>query len=102
MKIQSIETFEVSVPLIKPFKTALRTVTTAYSIYVVITDEAGRKGYGEAPPTHVITGETLVSIKHTIDQILASVLLGKDLVNAEQLFTILHETIIGNTSAKSE
>ena len=101
MKIQSIETFEVSVPLIKPFKTALRTVTTAYSIYVVITDEAGRKGYGEAPPTHAITGETLVSIKHTIDQILAPVLLGKDLANTEQLFTILHETIIGNTSAKA-
>ena len=101
MKIQSIETFEVSVPLIKPFKTALRTVTTAYSIYVVITDESGRKGYGEAPPTHVITGETLISIKHTIDTILAPALIGKDLANSEQLFTILHETIIGNTSAKA-
>ena len=43
IKIQSIETVEVSVPLIKSFKTSLRTVTTAYSIYVVITDEAGRK-----------------------------------------------------------
>ena len=101
MKIQSIETFEVSVPLVKPFKTALRTVTTAHSIYVVMTDEAGRKGYGEAPPTHVITGETLISIKHTIDAILAPALIGKDLANAEQLFTILHETIIGNTSAKA-
>ena len=83
MKIKCIETFEVSVPLIKPFKTALRTVTTAQAIYVVMTDEEGRKGYGEAPPTHVITGETLVSIKHTIDYILAPVLLGKDLANAE-------------------
>ena len=101
MKIQSIETFEVSVPLVKPFKTALRTVTTAHSIYVVMTDEVGRKGYGEAPPTHVITGETLISIKHTIDAILAPALIGKDLANAEQLFTILHETIIGNTSAKA-
>lgn len=101
MKIQSIETFEVSVPLVNPFKTALRTVTTAHSIYVVMTDEAGRKGYGEAPPTHVITGETLISIKHTIDAILAPALIGKDLANAEQLFTILHETIIGNTSAKA-
>ena len=101
MKIQSIETFEVSVPLVKPFKTALRTVTTARSIYVVMTDETGRKGYGEAPPTHVITGETLVSIKHTIGAILAPALTGKDLANTEQLFTILHETIVGNTSAKA-
>ncbi|WP_431030546.1 dipeptide epimerase [Lysinibacillus sp. LZ02] len=101
MKIQSIETFEVAVPLIKPFKTALRTVTTAQSIYVVVTDEAGKKGYGEAPPTHVITGETLVSIKHTIDHILAPVLIGKDLMHSERVFTVLHETIIGNTSAKA-
>ena len=101
MKIQSIKTFEVSVPLVKPFKTALRTVTTAHAVYVVVTDDEGRKGYGEAPPTHVITGETLVSIKHTIDQILAPVLLGKDLANTEQLFATLHETIIGNTSAKA-
>lgn len=50
MKVESIETFEVSVPLVKPFKTALRTVTTAHahSIYVVMIDEEGRKGYGEA------------------------------------------------------
>ena len=100
MKIQSIETFEVAVPLVKPFKTALRTVTTAQSIYVVITDETGRKGYGEAPPTHVITGESLVSIRHTIDGILAPALIGNELVNSERLFTILHQTIVGNTSAK--
>lgn len=101
MKIQSIVTFEVEVPLVKPFKTALRTVTTAHSIYVIVTDETGRKGYGEAPPTHVITGETLVSIRHTIENILAPVLLGRDLTNSEDLFTILHQTIIGNTSAKA-
>lgn len=101
MKIQSIETFDVAVPLVKPFKTALRTVTTAQSIYVVITDEMGRKGYGEAPPTHVITGDTLVSIRHTIENILAPVLIGRDLTNSEGLFKLLHQTIVGNTSAKA-
>lgn len=101
MNIQSIETFEVAVPLIKPFKTALRTVTKAQSIYVVITDTAGRKGYGEAPPTHVITGDTLVSIRHIIDEILAPKLIGESFHNPERLFNILHTTIVGHTSPKA-
>lgn len=64
MKITKIETFRVAVPLIKPFKTALRTVTIADSVYVKITCENGIVGWGEAPPTLVITGDSLKTSKH--------------------------------------
>jgi L-Ala-D/L-Glu epimerase len=58
MKIQQIETYRTAVPLVKPFKTALRTVEVAESIVVKITCDNGIIGWGEAPPTVVITGDS--------------------------------------------
>lgn len=45
-------------PLKKPFKTALRTVYNAESVIVKITFDNGLTGWGEAPPTVVITGDS--------------------------------------------
>ncbi|MGV2619680.1 UNVERIFIED_CONTAM: dipeptide epimerase [Halobacillus marinus] len=101
MKIASIDTYPIAVPLHKPFKTALRTVTVAQSIYVKVTCDNGITGWGEAPPTHVITGESLVSIEHTIRTILAPVLLGESVLNRDTLFGALHASCVGNTSAKA-
>lgn len=99
--IQSIETFDVAVPLTKPFKTALRTVTTAYSVYVKVTTDDGYIGYGEAPPTHVITGESLASIRYAINEIIAPRLIGLPVLDSEQIFQKLNTALIGNTSAKA-
>lgn len=101
MIIRSIETFQIAVPLKKAFKTALRTVTVAEAIYIRILLDDGRIGYGEAPPTHVITGESLASIKFAIDQVFTPLLVGKDLRNHEQLFQALHQSMVRNTSAKA-
>ncbi len=101
MIIRQIETFQVAVPLKKAFKTALRTVTVAEAIYVRIQLEDGREGYGEAPPTHVITGESLASIQFAIEKVFKPILIGKDLRYHDQLFQALHLSIVRNTSAKA-
>ncbi|MYL33876.1 dipeptide epimerase [Pontibacillus yanchengensis] len=101
MNIESIETYPVAIPLKKPFKTALRTVTVAESIYVKVTCDDGTVGWGEAPPTHVITGESLFSIKETIEHILKSAILGMTLLERENVFYTLHKATVGNTSAKA-
>lgn len=101
MKIHSIELGTVAVPLRKPFKTALRTVHTAYSTYVKITTEDGKIGWGEAPPTHVITGDSMGSIAYAIEEVIAPKLIGMDIRNRSELFAILHKTMVGNTSAKA-
>ncbi len=101
MMIRSIETFPVAVPLTKPFKTALRTVTIAESIFVKISTEDGFVGWGEAPPTHVITGESLGSIRFAIDQVIGPQLLGLTLQHAERIFQKLHRSMVGNSSAKA-
>ncbi|WP_342567296.1 dipeptide epimerase [Psychrobacillus sp. FSL K6-4046] len=101
MKIQAIETFYVAVPLTKPFKTALRTVTTAFSVVVKVTSDEGKVGYGEAPPTHVITGESLESIQYAINEIISPQLIGLSLLEKEIIFQKLHKVLVRNTSAKA-
>ncbi|MEH6941402.1 mandelate racemase/muconate lactonizing enzyme family protein [Bacillus sp. JJ722] len=100
MIIRDIETFPLSVPLIKPFKTALRTVVTAESIVVKISCDNGIVGWGEAPPTHVITGDSLASIKGAIETIYKPFIVGKNLLQYEALFQDLHATLVGNSSVK--
>ncbi|MGN1387771.1 MAG: dipeptide epimerase [Bacillus sp. (in: firmicutes)] len=101
MMIKQIETYRLSVPLIKPFKTALRTVETAETIIVKVICENGITGFGEAPPTHVITGDSLYSIETTIQHIFKPFLIGKDVRLFEKVFQGLHSLVIGNTSAKA-
>lgn len=101
MKIQSIQLYTVAVPLRKPFKTALRTVHTAYSTYVKVTTDNGKSGWGEAPPTHVITGDSMASIAYAIEEVLAPKLVGMDIRNRTELFKVLQNTIIRNSSAKA-
>src|SRR3546814_8458199 len=58
MKITDIRFGMLRVPLKTPFKTALRTVETVEDIVVSIHTDTGHVGYGEAPATAVITGDT--------------------------------------------
>lgn len=101
MLIRSIETIQVAVPLTKPFKTALRTVHTAYAVYVKVTGDNGFVGWGEAPPTHVITGDSLGSITYAIEEVIAPQLIGLDVRQREVLFNALKRSIVRNTSAKA-
>ncbi|PYZ92385.1 dipeptide epimerase [Salipaludibacillus keqinensis] len=101
MIIEDIHTKRMAVPLKKPFKTALRTLEVAESVVVTIHCDNGMTGFGEAPPTVVITGESLDSIQAAIQQTLKPALLGMDVTNFEHIFHILHGSLVGNTSAKA-
>ena len=55
MKITDIRLGMISVPLRVPFKTALRSVSSVDDVIVEIHTDTGAVGYGEAPPTGIIT-----------------------------------------------
>ena len=101
MKITGIQTGEVRVPLHTPFKTALRTVDSVHDVAVRIETDMGLAGYGEAPPTAVITGETRAGIKAAIRECITPVLLGRTVDNLEHTLALLHQTMVKNTSAKA-
>lgn len=62
MRITDIRLAKLSVPLRVPFKTALRTVHSVEDVIVEIHTDTGLVGYGEAPPTGAITGDTTGAI----------------------------------------
>ncbi|MFT9599321.1 mandelate racemase/muconate lactonizing enzyme family protein [Mesobacillus sp.] len=101
MIIEKIETYRNAVTLKKPFKTALRTVTVAEAIFMKITCDNGIIGWGEAPPTLVITGDSLVSIEGAINDVIKPFLLKKNLLNFEAIFQGLKTILVNNTSAKA-
>ena len=101
LKITSIRIGEISVPLRTPFKTALRTVTSVEDIIIEIHTDTGNVGFGEAPPTGVITGDTKGSIIGAIRDHIAKAIVGMDLENFEEIHLKLDKSIIKNTSAKA-
>ncbi|PLR95205.1 dipeptide epimerase [Bacillus sp. T33-2] len=101
MIIEKIESCRVAVPLNKPFKTALRTVTVAEAVIVKITCDNGITGWGEAPPTHIITGDSLGSIEAVIQGVLKPFLLKKNLLDYESVFHGMHMVLVGNPSPKA-
>lgn len=101
MIIKNIEVFEISVPLVTPFKTALRTVNSINDIVVKITSDTGEVGYGEAAPTAVITGESKESIKSSIIKYIKPSIIGLEITDLEIIMEKLHNSILKNTSAKA-
>lgn len=101
MQIRTVETFLVSSLLRKPFITALRTVHTVQSVIIKLTTDNGLIGWGEAVPTHVITGDCIGGIRYVIDNVLAPLLIGQDIIQREVIMERMQQAIIGNTSAKA-
>ena len=101
MKITDIKLGHISVPLKKPFKTALRTVESVEDIIVRIETDTGHIGYGEAPPTGVITGDTTGAIIGAIEDHIKKHLIGMDIENMEEIMLKLDKSIVNNTSAKA-
>jgi len=101
MKIQEIAIGTIRIPLVTPFRTALRTVDSINDLIVKITADDGSVGFGEAPPTAVITGDTKESIEAAIRGYLAPAVVGMELQNLDEIMRRMEKAIAKNTSAKA-
>ena len=101
MRIQEIAIGYVNIPLVTPFKTALRTVDSVNDLIVKITADDGTEGFGEAPPTAVITGDTKESIEAAIRYYIAPAILGMDLEDLPAIMEKMEHCLAKNTSAKA-
>ncbi len=101
MIITDIKMKQISVPLRTPFITALRTVNSVEDIIVEIYTDTGNIGFGEAPPTGVITGDTTGAIMGAIEDHIKKSIIGMSIENFEELMLKLNNCIIKNTSAKA-
>ena len=101
MKITAVHLYTMKIPLLTPFKTALRTVENMENVVVTLETDEGALGFGEAPPTAVITGDTIPSIAGAIRDFLAPKILGREVTNADEMHDAIEGAMVHNTSAKA-
>jgi o-succinylbenzoate synthase len=101
MKITGFSLFMLNVPLVTPFKTALRTVTGVQDIVLRVETDTGQTGYGEAPPTAVITGDTHRSIIEALRAYIMPPLIGRDITDLEDITQSIQGAMVHNSSAKA-
>lgn len=101
MKITAVRLGQIAVPLRVPFKTALRTVDSVRDVVVEIDTDTGEKGFGEAPPTGVITGDTTGAIIGAIQDHITGKLIGRDVDEFEDVIQEVQKAVVHNTSAKA-
>ena len=101
MKISCIRLGRITVPLRTPFQTALRRVAAVRDVVVILESDEGLLGFGEAPPTAAITGETEGSILSAISEHIAPALLGREVLAREENAAAVQAAIRHNASAKA-
>ena len=101
MKITEIEFGKLKMPLKTPFKTALRTIDCMEDVVIILHTDTGQRGFGSAPATALITGETHGSIIEAIRTVIMPAIVGEDVDNLNRVVHLLQQSIVGNFSAKA-
>jgi L-alanine-DL-glutamate epimerase-like enolase superfamily enzyme len=101
MKITEVHIGKLLIPLKKPFKTALRSTDAVFTNILEIRTDTGVSGYGEAPPTAVITGDTDESIRGAVAGRIAPAILGRDVADLDEILDKVDRSVLGNISAKA-
>ena len=101
MKITDIRGGIVRIPLKTPFVTALRRVDTAEDLVVKVITDDGHTGWGNAPATVVITGDSHASVASAIKDTIGPQILGMDIDDREAILQRIQHSMVHNTSAKA-
>lgn len=101
MRIRAFRTGLLRIPLRTPFKTALRTVESIEDAVIRFETDSGLFGYGEAPPTVAITGDSLDGILDALQNVLGPALVGRDVQDIGLNCAIVQNALPKNTSAKA-
>lgn len=101
MKITEIHIGQLTIPLIRPFITAVRRTESVDDVVVMIKTDDGKVGYGSAASTPAITGDSTESIINAIKHSLGPQLIGRSISELNALLQMNNEKIAANTSAKA-
>ncbi len=100
MKIARIEVFPLSLPLQRPLRMAIATVSERTTIVVRVRTDDGLTGLGESAIATYFTGETLASAHHLISDIIGPELTGKDPRELVAIRTAMAGMAVGNHAAR--
>lgn len=101
MNITEIHIAQLTIPLIRPFITAVRRTECVEDVVIIIKTDSGNLGYGSAASTPAITGDNTESIINAVKAILGPQLIGRSISELNVLLQMNNQAIAGNTSAKA-
>jgi L-alanine-DL-glutamate epimerase-like enolase superfamily enzyme len=100
VKINTIESIAVRLPMQKPVQMAGETVAQAENVFVRIESEPGVVGWGEAAAAPTMTGETIAGMMAAIE-LLTPKLLGRAAYDFAGASTAMDAQLFGNNGAKA-
>lgn len=98
MKITSVETFPITVPLIKPIVMSHITVEQSNNVLVKVATDDGTVGWGEGVEATDLTGETQQSIAAAIE-LIGSRIIGEDAMRRSSLWAEMGKMMYANETA---
>ncbi|RUR16666.1 dipeptide epimerase [Legionella sp. km535] len=101
MIIKEIYIAQLTIPLSRPFITAVRRTECVDDVVVMIKTDCGKTGYGSAASTPAITGDNTASIVTAIKNILGPQLIGRTISELNLLLQMNNQNLVGNSSAKA-
>lgn len=103
MLIREVELHEVSLPLATPFVISGGSILERRSLVVVLVDEDGRRGFGEAPAfaSPFYSGETLASCRALLESELLPRVEGREFETPEAVDAALTANVRGNAFARA-
>ena len=99
--IEKMDIYPVKIPLIRPFRFALETVTDCESVLVRIHLSNNLDGWGEAAPDLAITGESWRTALSILEYEIKPRVLGRDISAYSDILNEIDRAILGNPSAKA-
>lgn len=103
IRIQRVELYELSLPLVEPFIISGGTMTERRSLVVLLHDGEGHTGYGECPPFELpfYSEETLGGARQLIEEVFLHRILGREIESPEALDRLLRDGVRGNPFARA-
>ncbi|MGN6127812.1 MAG: mandelate racemase/muconate lactonizing enzyme family protein, partial [Humibacter sp.] len=98
--IAAVRLHRRSVPLVRPFVTAVRTATSIDALLVEVVDAEGRSGWGEAPTSWRVTGESVASVMAAVEGPLRDAVLGLPVDDPAAASLALERAIVRNSAAR--
>jgi L-Ala-D/L-Glu epimerase len=100
-RIERVNLHRRTIPLKRPFVTAVRTAHSIDALLVEVRDSDGRSGWGEAPTSWRVTGESVESVTAALLGPLSEAVIGRTSIEPEVLSGELERSVVRNSAARS-
>lgn len=98
--IAQVRLYRSTVPLARPFVTAVRTANEIDVLLVEVVDSDGRSGWGEAPTSWRVTGESPASVTAAVEGPLHEAVVGLPVDTPSEASLALERAVVRNSAAR--